>query len=274
MVQDGLKHGEDGAGGDDDGWLRTGGMGASQEARMRDVRTLGETGEVQLAQEEEEEEIPDMEDDEDDEEAIIRDPKGRGTTAPTRTYTLYITYTPYYRTPRFYLSGYLSASTPLPPAQMMEDIVGDYADKTVTLEDFPFFDAGVKMASVHPCRHASVMKVLLDRADAALKLRLSRLKQQKNPSSESSSKPGNATGMEGLVDDMQATKLGEKSRQGYASGVAAAGGGGGDEWEVLQQDEDVQEDEVAIRVDQYLVVFVKFLSTMTPSIEHDYTMGI
>ena len=80
MVQDGLKHGDDAAGGDDDGWLRTGGMGASQEARMRDVRTLGDGGEVQVG-EDEEEEIPDMEDEEDDEEAIIRDPKGQGTAA-------------------------------------------------------------------------------------------------------------------------------------------------------------------------------------------------
>ncbi|KAL8824806.1 MAG: hypothetical protein Q9170_008037 [Blastenia crenularia] len=267
MVQDGLKHGEDGAGGDDDGWLRTGGMGASQEAKMRDVRTLGEGGEVQVG-EEEEEEIPDMEDEEDDEEAIIRDPKGNGTTAPTRTYTLYITYTPYYRTPRFYLSGYLSASTPLPPAQMMEDIVGDYADKTVTLEDFPFFDAGIKMASVHPCRHASVMKVLLDRADAALKLRLSKLRKGKLGEEEAKKVE---SGMEGLVDDLDKVKLG---KQGFAGGVAAAGGAGGDEWEVLQPEAQGQEDEVAIRVDQYLVVFVKFLSTMTPSIEHDYTMGI
>ena len=54
---------------------------------------------------------------------------------------------------------------------MMEDIVGDYKDKTVTLEDFPYFDSSVKMASIHPCKHASVMKILLDRADAALKLR-------------------------------------------------------------------------------------------------------
>ncbi|KAL8936688.1 MAG: hypothetical protein Q9216_004798, partial [Gyalolechia sp. 2 TL-2023] len=214
MVQDGLKHGEDGAGGDDDGWLRTGGMGASQEARMRDVRTLGESGEVQVG-EEEEEEIPDMEDEEDDEEAIIRDPKGHGATAPTRTYTLYITYTPYYRTPRFYLSGYLSTSTPLPPAQMMEDIVGDYADKTVTLEDFPFFDAGVKMASVHPCRHASVMKVLLDRADAALKLRLSKLRQGKPiTTTEKDSKKQVETGMEGLVDDMNKAQLSDRTRTG------------------------------------------------------------
>ncbi|KAL9606537.1 MAG: hypothetical protein Q9179_000323 [Wetmoreana sp. 5 TL-2023] len=80
MVQDGLKHQGDAAGGDDDGWLRTGGMGASQEARVKDVRTLGEGGELQIG-EEEEEDIPDMEDEEDDEEAIIRDPKGQGTAA-------------------------------------------------------------------------------------------------------------------------------------------------------------------------------------------------
>ena len=68
-------------GGEDDGWCRTGGLAASQEARVRDVRTLGESGEVGEHDEEEEEEIPDMEDEDDDEEAIIRDPKGRGTTA-------------------------------------------------------------------------------------------------------------------------------------------------------------------------------------------------
>ncbi|KAL8975916.1 MAG: hypothetical protein Q9177_006957 [Variospora cf. flavescens] len=148
---------------------------------------------------------------------------------------------------------------------MMDDIVGDYADKTVTLEDFPFLDAGVKMASVHPCRHASVMKVLLDRADAALKLRRHR-------QSEAAAAAKKSAGIEGLVDDMNAAALNSNSSKGFAGGVAAAGGNGGDEWEVLQQQQ--EEDEVAVRVDQYLVVFVKFLSTMTPSIEHDYTMGI
>jgi len=78
MVQDGFRAGGE-AGGEDDGWLRTGGLAASQEARMRDVRTVDESGEV--GEREEEEEIPDMEDEDDDEEAIIRDPKGSGTTA-------------------------------------------------------------------------------------------------------------------------------------------------------------------------------------------------
>ena len=81
MVQDNLQtEGSGEAGGEDDGWLRTGGLAASQEARMRDVRTVDEsTGEV--GEREEEEEIPDMEDEEDDEEAIIRDPKAGGTNA-------------------------------------------------------------------------------------------------------------------------------------------------------------------------------------------------
>lgn len=78
MVRDGFTGGE---GGDDDGWLRTGGMAASQEARMKDVRTLGESGEREEAEDEDEDEIPDMEDEEDDEEAIIRDPKAKGNVA-------------------------------------------------------------------------------------------------------------------------------------------------------------------------------------------------
>ncbi|KAL9118291.1 MAG: hypothetical protein Q9187_005169 [Circinaria calcarea] len=267
MVRDGFMGGE----GDDEGWLRTGGMAESGEARLRDVRTLGEGGERE-EEEEEEEEIPDMEDEDDDEEAIIRDPKGKSTTAPPRTYTLSITYTPYYRTPRLYLSGYASPSVPLPPHQMLEDIVGDYKEKTVTLEDFPFFDSAVKMASVHPCKHASVMKVLLDRADAALKLRKAKLKRGEGNRGKGG---GVESGMEGLVDEMGSASLdgvGRAKGEGFKSGVAAAGGAGGDEWEVLE--EGAEDDEVAIRVDQYLIVFLKFMASVTPGIEHDFTMGI
>jgi hypothetical protein len=66
-------------GDEDDGWLRTGGMAASQEAKVRDVQTLDESGKV--GEIEEEEEIPDMEDEEDDEEAIIRDTKTTGSSS-------------------------------------------------------------------------------------------------------------------------------------------------------------------------------------------------
>jgi ubiquitin-like-conjugating enzyme ATG3 len=140
---------------------------------------------------------------------------------------------------------------------MMEDIVGDYKDKTVTLEDFPWFDGSIKMATVHPCRHASVMKTLLDRADAALKLRREKLKQTQ--SHEEANRVLQASGgLEGLVDETKGLSLGDQQQQG-------------DEWEVLQADEEEQN---AIRVDQYLVVFLKFIASVTPGIEHDFTMGV
>ena len=149
----------------------------------------------------------------------------------------------------------------------MEDIVGDYADKTVTLEDFPLFDNSVKMASIHPCKHASVMKVLLDRADAGLKIRLEKLRKGNGSGKGAPGQGKVESGMEGLLDEMNATQIAD--RRGHSSGVAAAGGAGGDEWEVLQHEGGVsEEDDVAIRVDQYLVVFLKvpIISPMFPTL--------
>jgi ubiquitin-like-conjugating enzyme ATG3 len=205
---------------------------------------------------------------------------------PLRTYNLYITYANYYRTPRLYLSGYISPSEPLPPHLMIEDIVGDYADKTVTLEDFPWYDTSVPMATVHPCQHASVMKTLLERADTALKLRRQKLRQARSREEASNIKVD--SGLEGLVDDTARLSLEQQQQQqqqqqrgGHTAGVAAAGGNGGDEWEVLQHENETgnenEEEEVhrsAIRVDQYLVVFLKFIASVTPGIEHDFTMGV
>ncbi|KAL9097419.1 MAG: hypothetical protein Q9165_000315 [Trypethelium subeluteriae] len=251
------------SGDEDDGWLRTGGMTASrtQEERARDVRTVDESGNV--GEREEEEEIPDMEDEEDDDEAIIRERRDADSAhAPLRTYTLYITYTPYYRTPRLFLQGYTN-SQPLPPDAMMQDIVGDYHDKTVTLEPFPFSSPPIKTVSIHPCKHASVMKVLLDRADAALKLRLAKLKRGEEVRGDS--------GMEGLVEGIAKVKVGQ-GEKGFEKGTKA---GGGDEWEMLDEESRGDGDEeVAIRVDQYLVVFLKFMASVTPGIEHDFTMGV
>lgn len=148
-----------------------------------------------------------------------------------------------------YLSGYLPNGQPLPPHLMMEDIVGDYKDKTVTLENFPFFAHQVKMASVHPCKHAPVMKTLLDRADAALKLRREKQKA-------AAAKAGSSGGVGSLASQVKDLNLGS--------------GAENDEWEEI----DAADQEVAIRVDQYLVVFLKFIASVTPGIEHDNTMGI
>lgn len=144
---------------------------------------------------------------------------------------------------------------------MMEDIVGDYKDKTVTLEDFPWFEGNVKMATVHPCRHASVMKSLLDRADAALKIRREKLKRTHSAGEAGKVSVG---GLEGLVDDTRGLSLSDQQQRDQQQHQA------GDEWEVLQPDEEEQ----AIRVDQYLVVFLKFIASVTPGIEHDFTMGV
>lgn len=133
---------------------------------------------------------------------------------------------------------------------MMEDIVGDYKDKTVTLEDFPFFVNNIKMASVHPCKHASVMKTLLDRADGALKIRRDKLKAGTTAGSVDK-------GMEGLVDEINKLDV-----TGAASD-AAESKGSGDEWEEVGHEAD---DEVAIRVDQYLVVFLKVSAILLPNI--------
>ena len=73
---------------------------------------------------------------------------------------------------------------------------------------------------------------------------------------------GGSSGLEGLVDDTKGLSLSDHAQQQQS---------GGDEWEVLQADE---EEQVAIRVDQYLVVFLKFIASVTPGIEHDHTMGV
>lgn len=111
------------------------------------------------------------------------------------------------------------------------------------------------------------MKILLDRADAALKLRLQKAKAGEKTAVQ---------GMEGLIDStaqMKISNAAERERRGHEAGVKAAGGG--DEWEVLEQEnEEDGQDPFAIRVDQYLVVFLKFMASVTPGIEHDFTMGL
>ncbi|XP_013415356.1 ubiquitin-like-conjugating enzyme ATG3 [Lingula anatina] len=78
----------------------------------------------------------------------------------TRTYDLNITYDKYYQTPRLWLYGYDENRKPLTVDQMYEDFSQDHAKKTVTMETHPHLP-GPPMASVHPCRHAEVMKKII-----------------------------------------------------------------------------------------------------------------
>lgn len=77
-----------------------------------------------------------------------------------RTYDLSITYDKYFQTPRLWLFGYNENGTPLTPPEIFEDILTDYAAKTVTVDPHPC--TGVPTASIHPCKHSQVMKKVVD----------------------------------------------------------------------------------------------------------------
>ncbi|AMD21443.1 HER164Cp [Eremothecium sinecaudum] len=145
----------------------------------------------------------------------------------TRYYDLYIAYSTSYRVPKMYLVGFNSDGTPLTPQEMFQDIAPDYRTKTATIEKLPFFKASTVSVSIHPCKHANVMKVLMD------KIRTVKQRQQD-----------------------------QNCRREKASNSDSD-----EEWEDLQQDVDN-----GLRVDQYMVVFLKFITSVTPGIEHDYTM--
>jgi len=86
---------------------------------------------------------------------------GGGEIVSTRTYDLNITYDKYYQTPRLWLFGYDESRKPLSVDEMYEDFSADHANKTITIETHPHLP-GPPQASVHPCRHAQVMKKLID----------------------------------------------------------------------------------------------------------------
>jgi ubiquitin-like-conjugating enzyme ATG3 len=128
-----------------------------------------------------------------------------------RTYDLFITYDKYYQCPRLWLCGYDSnRKRPLSIEEVFEDVSEDHAKKTITLEPFPHYSStttnnNTEMLTVHPCRHANVMKRIIDRMVE---------------SSESSS--------------------------------SAA----------------------ATEVEACLIVFLKFMSCIVPTIEYDHTSGV
>uniref|UniRef100_A0A915KKB6 Ubiquitin-like-conjugating enzyme ATG3 n=1 Tax=Romanomermis culicivorax TaxID=13658 RepID=A0A915KKB6_ROMCU len=116
----------------------------------------------------------------------------------TRTYDLNITYDNYYRTPRMWLSGYDEHRRPLTVEQMYDDFSSDHTKKTITMENHPHLRCP-PMASIHPCRHADVMKRIID-------------------------------------------ELADNGRE--------------------------------LGVHQYLIVFLKFLQAVIPTIEYDYTKNV
>lgn len=113
-------------------------------------------------------EYADMEEFED--EGVMEDEAAAPTTTSTasgdnimrvRTYDLSITYDKYYQTPRVWMIGYASAdsSQPLTGAEMFQDVMSDYANRTVTIDPHPHIVG--PHASIHPCQHGAVMRTIV-----------------------------------------------------------------------------------------------------------------
>jgi len=119
------------------------------------------------ASEDEDDEYADMADFEDDnvleDEAAATTPKtgdDDNNLMKVRTYDLSITYDKYYQTPRVWMMGYTADShQPLTGKEMLEDVITDYANRTVTIENHPHVSG--PHASIHPCKHGKVMKTIV-----------------------------------------------------------------------------------------------------------------
>jgi ubiquitin-like-conjugating enzyme ATG3 len=53
----------------------------------------------------------------------------------------------------------------MPTTQVMEDVSAEHAHKTITVDPHPHLP--ICAVSIHPCRHADVMKRLVDNLEAA-----------------------------------------------------------------------------------------------------------
>lgn len=192
-------------------------------------------------------EIPDMEEDleeGEDEAAVAPKPPAKDEIQPAkgnllqvRTYDVMITYDKYYQTPRIWLLGYDENSKTLTPAEVFQDVSADHAFKTVTIEPFPH-STTLQAASVHPCKHASVMKKVIERMNAGI--------EEQAPKKGSGSSTPKDNG-----------KQQKKWLFRRTSGTGKA--------------EEVEEDVEGMRVDFYLVVFLKFIASIVPTIEVDST---
>lgn len=98
---------------------------------------------------------------------------------------------------------------------MMQDVISDYANKTVTMEPHPHVSG--PQASIHPCQHGKVMKAIVKNLIKAT--------------------------------DKQ---------------TAAAEEG----------DEAAQQQQQGPSVEMYLFIFLKFVSSMIPTINYDFTMDV
>lgn len=123
----------------------------------------------------------------------------------------------------------------------------------MTIEPFPH-SSTLSMASVHPCKHASVMKRVVERMDGKVR--------------EEQRKAAEAGGL-GKVEGKEKEKEKEKEKKGKW-GLPSLGAGKKEKEKVEEaassaEGEGVPDQPEGLRVDQYLVVFLKFMSSIGES---------
>jgi ubiquitin-like-conjugating enzyme ATG3 len=136
---------------------------------------------------------------------------------------------------------------------VFQDVPADHAFKTMTMEPFPH--SGQQLASVHPCKHASVMKKFIDRMEAAQTS--SDLPAQPS-SSGSSSAPGSKKkwGLGGMV------------RRVTGSGSATTSADGKEKEETLAAAAAQPE---GVQVDFYLVIVCPRRARLVRDCAHPYS---
>lgn len=163
--------------------------------------------------------------------------------------------------------------TPLKPAQIFEDVSSDYAQKTVTIEPFPH-SATLSTASIHPCKHASVMRKVIERMNAGLVEEQRRAKARAGSAAgkeEGEKKKKKGWGIGGAVRKVAGSGA-SKDMDRSASGCSTPVTTGGD---VAGQAGEGEETEVeGLRVDQYMIIFLKFMASIVPAIEIDATQAV
>ncbi|WLF77616.1 E2-like enzyme [Lodderomyces elongisporus] len=254
-----LKNGENGENDDEAeyGWIRSGrsssekGTGeVSDPQRVEEVNDIDELIDETAEGEEEEEEGEEGEgegngngadfhadDDADYDDLDIV----QGSHSKLRRYDLYITYSTSYRVPKLYLVGFDANGIPLLPQQMFEDINSDYKDKTATIEQLPVAH-NTTSVSIHPCKHSSVMRVLMKHQRARRE-------------------------HENVAENMKRLSIGSEDHKEAMNHIRRLSAGSK---ELAQKQEEPNDSE--IKVDSYLVIFLKFIASVTPGIEYDYTM--
>ena len=136
--------------------------------------------------------------------------------------------------------------TPLTLSQIFQDISADHTQETVTIKPF-IHSASLQAASMHPCKHTSIMKKVIERMNHSIVQEL--LAQCGKPS-------------------FSMGKDTPKKEKKWLFSQKLSGSGKDVQLQAGAEEEEVE----GMRVDFYLVVFLKFIVSIMLTIEVESTM--